>query len=282
MADSIFRRDGDYYIATPYGMNPWYRDAVHGGPSAGLLAHRIQQHVGDPDYQLVRITVDLYRAVPNVPLQVTAKTVRGGRRVMGVHATIWAEGEAVTRAFAQLLRRSDTPGVQPPVALPPAREGLVSHRGFQRPGPDGTIERPAGSLEGFHTTVEVAWTTEDEEGPRPAAWMRIPMPFIEDEEASLTTSIVALSDFGNAIAGRFRVEGQESGSYINSDVTLYLDRNPVDEWVCIETDFRQEIAGVGHTESICYDRAGRYGRIVETRLANPRYTDRAAEGARPD
>jgi len=272
LSDAIFRRDGDSYIATEFGMNPWYRDVVHGGAACGLLAHHIERHVGDPDYQLARITVDLFHAVPNVPLTVTTETVRGGRRVMGVHATIWANGEPATRAYAQLLRRSDAPGVQPPVTIPPLPEGLVSHRGFQKPGPDGRIERPAGGLEGFHTTVEVAWAADD--GPLPAAWMRIPMPFIEGEESSHTTSIVALSDFGNAVGGRLRVEGQTGGSFINSDVTLYLDRNPVDEWVCVEVPYRQEIEGVGHVESICYDRAGRFGRIIETRLANPRYSER--------
>ncbi|MDA1010906.1 MAG: thioesterase family protein [Chloroflexi bacterium] len=274
MGDAIFRRDGDTYIATEFGMNPWYRDVVHGGAATGLLTHHIERHVGGPEYQLVRITVDLFHAVPGVPLTVTTETVRGGRRVMGVHGTIWANGDPVTRAYAQLLRRSDVLGLQPPAKVPPGPEGLVAHRGFQRPNAEGTIERPANSLEGFHTTVEVAWATDDD-APHPAAWMRVPMPFIDGEESSLTTSIAALADFGNAVGGRFRVDGQTGGSFINSDVTLYLDRNPVDEWVCVEVPYRQEIDGVGHTESICYDRAGRFGRIIETRLANPRYSDRA-------
>ncbi|MEX0642229.1 MAG: adenylosuccinate synthase, partial [Pirellulales bacterium] len=78
----------------------------------------------------------------------------------------------------------------------------------------------------------------------------IPMPFVEGEPTSPATQAAALSDFGNAVANRITPEGQDGGSYINSDITLYLDRDPVDEWVCVEVPFRQEIRGVGHVENL--------------------------------
>ncbi|MCA9848610.1 MAG: thioesterase family protein [Dehalococcoidia bacterium] len=267
MGDAIFHRDGDLFVPSEYAGSPWYRGYVHGGPPAGLLARCIEQHVGDPEYQLVRLTVDLFRAVPSVPLRATVETVRGGRRVMGVAASLWADDVEVTRASAQLLRRSDEPGLEPPATVPEGPEGLPVGRGFNRVRPDGTYESPPRGLPGFHNTIEVAWATALN-APHPAAWLRIPMPFIDGEPTSPATAAAALSDFGNAIAGRFTLEGQKSGSYINSDITLYMDRDPVDEWVCLEVPYRQEIRGVGHVESIWYDREGRYGRGVETRLAN--------------
>ena len=163
-------------------------------------------------------------------------------------------------------RRSCRGRLPIPVILRSDR-GLPVGRGFNRVRPDGTYESPPRGLPGFHNTIEVAWATALN-APHPAAWLRIPMPFIDGEPTSPATAAAALSDFGNAIAGRFTLEGQKSGSYINSDITLYMDRDPVDEWVCLEVPYRQEIRGVGHVESIWYDRAGRYGRGVETRLAN--------------
>lgn len=267
MGDAIFHRDGDLFVPSEFAGSPWYRGYVHGGPPAGLLARCIEQHVGDPAYQLVRLTVDLFRAVPSVPLRATVETVRGGRRVMGVQASLWAGEQEVTRASAQLLRRSDEPGLQPPVRVPEGPDGLPVTQGFARVREDGAVEHSPRSLPGFHATIEVAWATAPN-APHPAAWIRIPMPFIEGEPTSPATQAAALSDFGNAIAGRFTLEGQAGGSYINSDVTLYMDRDPVDEWVCLEVPYRQEISGVGHVESIWYDRDGRYGRGVQTRLAN--------------
>lgn len=268
LSDAIFRRDGEHFIPTEFAGSPWYRGYVHGGPPAGLLARCIEQHVGDSEFQLVRLTVDLYRAVPSVPLLPKVETVRAGRRVIGIQAGLWADGVEVTRASAQLLRRSDeAPGLQPPVTIPPGPDGLPVGQGFTRMREDGTFERAPRGLQGFHSTIEVAWATAAD-APHPACWIRIPMPFVEGEETSPATLASALSDFGNAIAGRFTLEGATGGSFINSDVTLYMDRDPVDEWVCLEVPYRQEIRGVGHVESIWYDRAGRYGRAVEARLAN--------------
>jgi hypothetical protein len=98
------------------------------------------------------------------------------------------------------------------------------------------------------------------------------MPFVEGEETSPATRAAALSDFGNAIANQFG-HGESpvsSLSYINSDVTLYMDRDPVDEWLCLHVDHRDEVEGVGHVESVWFDRQGRYGRGVQARLANAR------------
>src|SRR5690606_8591788 len=132
----------------------------------------------------------------SVPLRVSVETVRGGRRVMGVHASIWADDVEVTRAFAQLLRRSDEPGLEPPARVPEGPEGLPVTQGFARVREDGTVERSPRGLPGFHATIEVAWATP-ENAPHPACWIRIPMPFIEGEPTSPATQAAALSDFGN-------------------------------------------------------------------------------------
>lgn len=269
MGDAIFHRDGDLFVPSEFAGSPWVRGYLHGGPPAGLVARCAEEHVGDAEYQLVRLTVDLYRAVPSVPLRVSVETSRAGRRVMGLQASLWADDVEVARASAQLLRRSDEPGVQLPVTLPEGPEGLPVTRGFARSEPDGTVGPRPRSLPGFHNTIETAWVTP-EGALRPACWLRIPMPFIEGETTSPATRAAALSDFGNAVANRITPEGQDGGSYINSDITLYLDRDPVDEWVCVEVPFRQEIRGVGHSESVWYDREGRYGRGVQSRLANAR------------
>ena len=36
---SVFRRDGDYFVATDLARGPWDAQALHGGAPAALLAH---------------------------------------------------------------------------------------------------------------------------------------------------------------------------------------------------------------------------------------------------
>jgi acyl-CoA thioesterase len=271
LGDAIFHRDGDSFVPTPFAASPWTPGALHGGPPAGLIARCIEQYIADPEMQLARLTVDLFRAVPSEPLHVQVETVRGGRRIHVVQASIFAGDVEVTRGHAALLRRSDAPVggfVYPP---PPGPDGLEVNAGLARPSTDGSrSERPG--MPGFHTTIEVAWASE-RLAPRPTAWMRIPMPFIEGEETSPVTRAAALSDFGNAIANQVGAgEGRPISSlaYINSDVTLYMDRDPEGEWLCLQADHRDEVEGVGHVEAAWFDHRGRYGRAVQARLANPR------------
>lgn len=269
MADAIFTRDGDSYVPTRHAKSPWSPDGLHGGPPAGLLAYAIERFVDDREMQLSRLTVDLFRMVPAVPLRTKVEAVRSGRRVVGVDAALIAEGVEVVRATALLLRRSEAPvggGVYPP---PPGPEGYTSQPGISRfpriPPPGAPLERP--NLLGFHTSVETRWVSPPDTLP-PTTWVRIPMPFIEGEETTPMTRAAALADFGNALGGLAGVG--RNLSYINADINLHLIREPVGEWVCVQIDHRDETAGVGLVESIWYDERGRYGRVTESRLANGR------------
>lgn len=266
MGDALFRRDGDLLVPTELAGGPWAPGFLHGGSPAGLLARAVEQHIGDSDYQMVRLTVDLFRAVPAQPLKVTAETVRGGRRIRSISASIWADGVEVTRASAAFLLRSDMPGLQPPAPLPLPPEVAPPTDGFFVPR---AIAGNRPILPGLHRTVRTMWPAEDS-GAMPACWVSLPVPLVEGEATSPASLAATLSDFGNALANRREIAGQEGGSYINSDITLTMDRDPVGDWLCIELPFRQEIGGVGHAETNWYDRNGRYGHVVQSRLGNPR------------
>lgn len=267
-------RDGEHtFVPTPFSYGPWGPNAVHGGPPAGLLAYAILEHVADPEMQLTRLTVDLTRSVPQKPLTTTVETIRQGRRLVSVLARLLADGQEVSRASALLLRRSDAvvgEDVYPP---PPGPEGYeitqgVSRRSGRTIATQDRERHPA--HRGFHTTVESRWLTGPVD-PAPKLWVRIPMPFIEGEETHPAVQAAALSDFGNAVASHVGSARHIRGlSYINADITMVMHRDPVGEWLCLHADHRDEFAGVGLVESIWYDTGGRFARVVESRLANPR------------
>ena len=89
MADSLFTvLDHDHahgrYQPTGFSRGPWSPHALHGGPTAALVAHAAEQVLADSgaDARLpVRLTLDLERPVPLAPLTVHAEIVRPGRKV---------------------------------------------------------------------------------------------------------------------------------------------------------------------------------------------------------
>jgi len=125
---------------------------------------------------------------------------------------------------------------------------------------------------GFHTSIHVAWVTEPGD-PAPTAWLHIPFPMVAGEETSPFVAAASLADFGNPLAnmlGRTTDMQSPSASYINPDITLYMHRQPVGDWFCLQPTFRAEAEGIGRVETTWFDTDGRYGAGIQARLHNPR------------
>ena len=109
MADALYETDGDRFRPTELTRGPWSADAQHGGPPAALLAFCVERHAGTADTQVARMTVELLRPVPLVPLAVTVRTLRPGKKVQLVEATLRAGDGEVARATALRIRIADLP-----------------------------------------------------------------------------------------------------------------------------------------------------------------------------
>jgi hypothetical protein len=72
---------------------------------------------------------------------------------------------------------------------------------------------------------------------------------------------MAVADFGNGVSSEL-----EFGSYlfINPDLTVYLLRDPVGEWVCLDARTRFGPPGTGLAESALWDERGRMGRALQS------------------
>lgn len=249
-------------MPTGRARSAWGDALVHGGPVAGLLGRCIEREFVEPGWRLARLTIDLFRPVPLAPLFVRTESVRSGRRIHAVAASLVSSGVEITRASAVVLRAADEPYVLP--ALPP------EDRPPDPPAP-GPAEPLAGRIDfvGFHTTVEAQWTrgTISTRNGRRAAWMRVPVPLVEGEATSPLSHVAALSDFGNALGG---VSLSGGVGMINVDITLYLHRIPQGEWVHLSTVGRPEATGLGIVDTLVSDMAGPAGRVVQATLANPR------------
>ena len=267
-APALFVIDEDGYRPTPLCGSPWSPDALHGGPPAALLARAIERFEGESDFFVVRLTVELVRPVPFTRLTVPARMTRPGRKVQLVEAKLESDGMEVARATGLRIRRGavalppgiSTPGSPPEWAAPATHEPEVP--GPERGEPPG--EGVASFHPGFHTHgVEHRFVRGSFEEAGPAIdWIRVKVPFIEGEPLSPLCRACAAADFGNGISGVLR----GTHRYINPDLTVYLHRYPIGEWVCLDAVTRVETHGIGMAESLLRDERGPIGRAVQSLL----------------
>jgi hypothetical protein len=92
-------------------------------------------------------------------------------------------------------------------------------------------------------------------------------PIVPGETPSPLQRLAAAGDFGNGISSTL---SWDDYLYINPDLTLYVERAPVGEWICLESETRIAADGVGLAESVLYDQRGRVGRATQALLVAPR------------
>jgi hypothetical protein len=257
---ALFLREGEAYVPTPLARGPWSADALHGGPPAALVARAIEQFQAAEPMFVSRLTVELLRPVPLAPLRLVTRALRPGRKVQLIEAALHSDAHEVVRATGLRIRLRD-------LHLP---EGLPMEPVLVAPPEQGEPLAPQlGSfLPGFHSHgVEHRFVRGQLLTPGPATdWIRLKVPLIEGEETSQLSRVCAAADFGNGVSQILRGEF----TYINPDLTVYLHRYPVGEWVCIDSVTRVEPHGVGLAESRILDRSGSIGRSLQSLIIEAR------------
>jgi hypothetical protein len=210
---------------------------------------------------VVRVTVELLRPVPIEPLRVAVRLARPGKKVQLVEASllIAANGTEVARATGLRLRRSQVP-------LP---EGAVASGTPPLPAAGVVSQPPWASqiqYEGFHSgAVELRFVAGSFAEPGPATtWIRLRIPLVAGEPTSPLARVAAAADFGNGIS--WVLSRREGYRFINPDLTIYLHRHPVGEWVALDAATFPDPRGVGLAESRLYDEQGPIGRSVQSLL----------------
>jgi hypothetical protein len=261
---ALFERDGDRYIPTLLTRGPWDPRAMHGGAPSALFAHVCEQYDPGPAGFVARITVELLRPVPLIPLTMRVRTIRPGRKVQWIEAALLDGDEReVSRATVLRLRATEVNvegSVELEVTAPPP---LASGR-----PPTQFITRNDVGYWSAHDVkiVEGNWT---EAGPG-IAWFRLRCPVVAGEPLSACSRAAADADFGSGVGNALRFT-HTSG--INADVTISLHRHPVGEWICLESGSFVNPHGVGLAETRLHDEQGSIGRAVQTMLLDP-ITDR--------
>jgi hypothetical protein len=249
MPGAVYHEQEGLLVPTDLAHGPWDPRLQHGGAPAAALARAVERHEPDDALPVTRLTIEFLRPLPLEPLEIATRTVRPGGRVRIVEAEGRMDGTPVARALALQVRRE--PGVAPDVAV----------RAPALPDPAGmppTRDMPGEGAPGFGGgAIEIRDVRGSFSEPGPAAaWFRLRVPLVAGEEPTMLQRVVSAADFGNGISAAL---DWATHTFVNPDLTVYLVRDPVGEWVGLDAETNVADHGVGVATSVLHDERGPIG-----------------------
>jgi hypothetical protein len=253
VGDAVFVRAGRRFRASELARGPWDPEAQHGGAPAALLMRALERVEPRPDMAIARVTYEFLRPVPIGELEVHAEVVRPGRRVRLLEASIAAGGVEVVRARSLQVQPAELDaGGEDPEDTPEGPE-------LGRPSDLRAPYRPMFSPD----AVEIRFVSGSFGGGPCTAWFRLQAPIVAGEEPSPLQRLAAAADFGNGISATL---SWDEYLFINPDLTLYVEREPAGEWVCLRSRTRVLAGATAVAESELFDTRGRIGRATQALL----------------
>jgi hypothetical protein len=111
--------------------------------------------------------------------------------------------------------------------------------------------------------IEIRFVAGGFGGGPATAWFRLRRPLVDGEQPSPLQRLAAAGDFGNGISA---VLSWDEYVFINPDLTLYVERQPEGNWICLESRTTLAPGGTGTAESVLWDEHGRIGRASQALL----------------
>ncbi|MBI1199308.1 MAG: thioesterase family protein [Phenylobacterium sp.] len=253
--EPFFRKTDGRFLPTRAGVGPWNKDSLHGRLIIGLLGAEIERQYRTPEYMPARLTVDMYRLPDLSPIEVVTRVVKDGYRIKVVDAEFISGGQSAGRATCQLLRRTENPpgNVWTPPAWDAPKPADIPEPQDRRAGMGGMwAMRP---ISGAFGSLGVRKT-----------WMAEVRELVEGEPFTPFARVATAADFASPFANA----GDQGLGYINTDLTLYLHREPVTEWVGFEVINHGASDGVAIGECLIHDERGPIGSASCTALAQKR------------
>ena len=260
---AVYSRQGEHWHPSALSRGPWDPRAQHGGAPCALIVHVAEQAMAEPGWQLGRVTVELVRPVPVMPLR-TQCSMQTSRTTARLSIDLLDGDTLVARAHALMLR-------QQAMTLPPDVPGWTPARLLPLPGECSERLRIPGLPDGvsfYGSAVETHNAQGDPSTPGGgAAWFRLAVPFIDGADTSPAMRAVAAADFGNGLSW---VLPAERYVFANADLSLHLHRQPKGEWIGLQSQTQTDASGAGTTLSQLFDEHGSIGVAVQTLVLRQR------------
>jgi hypothetical protein len=250
---SFYAVDGDQLRPLQAATGSWNRAHQNGVAVGGLLAQLIEHTPTPAPMITARLSIDIMKPVPFEPIKTAVRIIRESPRMQMIDAEISARGVVMARASAMRLRIAETPA---------AREAPLD-----LPGPDHEPAVPVTRALGSGHPMETRMVEGTTAGAGPGAyWTRfnadlvpgVPIPGVA--RAAMAADIASLPS---------SVLPRGAWTYANVDLSAYLTRPPVDEWVLVACSTSTEGNGFALVSSVLSDRAGPFGRARQTLFVAP-------------
>lgn len=260
MANSFFTSDDNcWFEPTSHTRGPWDENACHAGPPTALLARALELLL--PEQRLTRLSVNLIRPIPFEKIRIQTSVERQGRTVSTTSAVLMDEsGKSIVTAAGMHLTPAEPtpmPTQKVPMGSPAeAKEGLF-------PITQTLHGKPAFNGDG----VSVRYPDGQDHRPGPTtAWLKT-VPLLDYEAPSPFQKICPLADCGNAF-GRNADPAQVT--FMNTDLTIVLHRDPEGEWLGTQSAGYWEPNGIGLADAMLFDSQGVVGRALQTLVLRAR------------
>ena len=193
---------GSYYVALGEGRfratelttSPWGHGSQHGGPPSALLGRALEYGAGGEGI-FARLAFEFLGPIPVGDLSVEKKTVRPGRRV-SLHEAVLSDKTGRPVMLCRAWRISASP--------PSLPEDLESEHP-RLPGPDVGKEEPFFEMApeiGYHRSIDARFVRGSWREPgSAAAWLRMRVPLLPNEEPSPLVRVLVAADSGNGVGG---------------------------------------------------------------------------------
>jgi len=258
LADAFYLPAGEgRFLPTSHTAGPWSPHAQHFGPPSALLVRALEAQPTDRPMQLGRVTVEILGAAPVAEMAVSSRVDRPGRSVELVAAELTAGGRAVARASAWRIATSDTAGI--------ATGGAAALTSVEDCAPAGW---PRGWGGGYLDSMEWRAVSGSPAEPGPAAvWARQKVALVDGEVPSALQRLFAVADSGNGVSNRL---DPRQWWFINSELTVHVQREPAGEWIGLDASTTVGPNGVGTARGILHDTTGQVAFGTQALLVRPR------------
>ncbi len=256
---AIFLREGERLVPSLFAQGPWNPDHLHGGPICGGLARAIEACESPVPMRVVRMTVEMTRAVPMAPFRARAEVTRAGRRIQQIDARIEARGQTLVRATALRVRVGER---EDALAIPDFEP--VPERA---PGPPRDPEPMRLFSPGFIRSLDFLRPRPAVRGADGVTWARLRVPLVAGEPVTPFVRLATLCDFASGTGNALDFTRVMS---INPDLSLHVLRAPRGEWIGITARSAIEADGIGQSRATLFDGDGPVARALVSLLVERR------------
>ncbi|RJF67402.1 thioesterase family protein [Rhodopseudomonas palustris] len=256
--DAIFRIDGNAIETSGYAAGPWDPTMQHGSPPSALVAHLAEQMPTPSPMHVVRVTVDLLRPVPVGPLTYETEVLREGRKIQLCGVRLKSNGVVVVNGTVLKVRNAS-----------PRLPDHVEHPALDVPLPDACPPLDVGYTRNpFVGCMSLRKVKNGFGSIGPGAtWYRADRPLIEGQPTSQLMRAVIASDFSNATSS---VLDFRQWTFLNADLNVFLARQPVGDWILLNSEMWLGPDGAGTAASRLADQHGYFGRAIQNLVIEQR------------